>query len=346
MLNLEKIKRFFSKWDLNKSLIVIGVLALILVVVFLFWWQSKEIEVNKDGNGKIIENLPRGPISGLPCENADRRPVAIMIAADPETRPLSGISEAEIVFEMPVTPNGITRFMAVFQCKNPTEIGSIRSARNDFIPLASGLKSIYVHWGGEKEALQKLNNHIIDNIDGMKYDGTVFYRKKGVPMPHNGFTNLEQITNQARKLNYNLDNSFAGYPHEEKEFKKNISNLVNEVSIDYPTPYNIRWVYDSQKNNYKRYRGEEPEIDKNKNEQVSVGVIVVVKTTSKYLSKDYISVKTEGGGEALIYQGGVLINAKWQKDPTTIDSKLYFYDNDGKEITFLPGKIWVNYTAQ
>lgn len=342
-VNFRKIKKFYLNWNLNKSIVTIGVLVLILMVIFFIWWQSKEINIDKDDNGKIIENMPRGPISGLPCENADRRPISIMIAADPETRPLSGINEADIVFEMPVTPNGITRFMAVFQCNNPAEIGSIRSARNDFIPLAAGFKSIYAHWGGEKEALQKLNNHIIDNIDAMKYDGTVFYRKKSVPMPHNGFTNLEQITDQAQKLGYDLDNSFAGYPHEEKEFKKNISNLVNEINIDYPTPYDIKWVYDNQENNYKRYRGEEPEIDKNKNEQVSVGVIVVVKTTSKYLSKDYISIETQGSGEAIIYQNGISTAAKWQKDQANLDSKLYFYDNDGKEINFRSGKIWVNY---
>lgn len=318
-----------------------GVVTLILVIIFFVWWQKAEIEIKNLGGNKTIDNLPRGSISGLPCENSTRRPISIMMAADPETRPLSGINEADIVFEMPVTPNGITRFMVIFQCYDPSEIGSIRSARNDFIPLAAGFKSIYAHWGGEREALQKLNSDIIDNIDAMKYEGTVFYRKNGVPMPHNGFTTLTKIIGQSQKLNYGLNNEFDGYIHEEKDLKKNISNLVNNIKVDYPAPYNIQWIYDSQSDNYKRYRGDKPEMDKNNNEQVSARVVAVIKTTSKYLSKDYISIETQGNGEATIYQGGTLISGKWQKDPVNLDSKLYFYDNEGKEINFLPGKIWV-----
>ncbi|OGM96807.1 MAG: hypothetical protein A2816_00305 [Candidatus Yanofskybacteria bacterium RIFCSPHIGHO2_01_FULL_39_44] len=340
-INLKKIKNFVLNWDLNKLLAVIGVLALIIVIVFFIWWQGAEIEIKNLVGGKKIDNLPKGVISGLPCENSNHRPISIMMAADPKTRPLSGISEADIVFEMPVTPNGITRFMAIFQCNNPSEIGSIRSARNDFIPLAAGLKSIYVHWGGEREALQKLNGHIIDNIDAMKYEGTVFYRKNGILRPHNGFTDLARIIDQSQKLGYELNNSFGGYLHEEKTTKKSISNLTNEIKIDYLDPYSVKWIYDSPEDVYKRDRDGKPELDRNTNEQVSVKVVVVIKTTSQYINQDYISVKTQGDGEAIIYQGGISIPGKWQKDPSVLDSKLYFYDNKGGEIKFLPGKIWV-----
>jgi len=329
------------KLTLNKILVVTGSIALILIVVFWFWWGNKEIEIKNEKISAITSNFPRSPISGIPCENANRRPISIMMAADPETRPLSGINGADIVFEMPVTPNDITRFMAVFQCQDPIEIGSIRSARNDFIPLASGLGSIYAHWGGEREALQKLNGHIIDNIDAMKYEGTVFYRKKGIPMPHNGFTDLVKITNQAEKLDYGLTNTFSGYLHEEKELKKNISNIAEEIKIDYASPYNIRWAYSTQDDEYKRFRGGKPEIDQNNDSQVSTKVIVVMKTKSQYLSKDYIAVDTQGDGEALIYQGGTVSAGRWKKDPTALDSKLYFYDASGGEVNFLPGKIWI-----
>lgn len=334
--------RFFN---INRVLIIAGALALILVVVFWFWWGNKEIEINNRGISTLKNDSQKSPISGIPCENANRRPISVMMAADPETRPLSGINEADMVFEMPVTPNGITRFMAVFQCNEPAEIGSIRSARNDFIPLAYGLGSIYAHWGGEKEALEKLENHVMDNINAMKYEGTVFYRKKGVPMPHNGFTDISKITDQAGKLGYSLKNTFIGYPHKEEMIKKNLSNIADEVKVEYPYPYNVKWVYDSQKGEYKRYRGGQPEMDRNMNERVSARVVAVIKTTSKYLSKDYISVETEGNGEAVIYQGGVSFSARWQKDPSALDSKLYFYDNNGEEIKFLPGKIWVEIVA-
>lgn len=331
----------FKKLTLNKILIVTGFIALILVIVFWFWWGNKQIDIKNDGTNDAVSNPPKSYISGVSCDNYNRRPISIMMAADPETRPLSGISEADMVFEMPVTPNEITRFMAVFQCQDPIEVGSIRSARNDFIPLALGLGSIYAHWGGEREALQKLNGHIIDNVDAMKYEGTVFYRKRGAPMPHNGFTDLDKVIDQAKKLDYSLENVFSGYLHEEKKLKKSISNIAEEIKIDYVFPYNVSWIYDGKDNEYERFRGNKPEVDRNNESRVSAKVVVIMKTKSKYLSKDYIAVETQGSGEALIYQGGTMITGRWQKDSTVLNSKLYFYDSSGSEIKFLPGKIWI-----
>ena len=188
-------------------------------------------------NGISIVNkdeVLKSPITGLDCPSADVRPIAVMLASDPEARPLSGISQADMVFEMPVDPTGITRFMAVFQCEKPKEICSVRSARNDFIPLAAGLDTIFAHWGGELGVLEKLDARIIDNVDAMKYEGTVFYRKAGVGPPHDGFTNLDLLTKKAQDLKYDFKNSFPGYPHQEKEPKKNLSNLIDQISVNYP----------------------------------------------------------------------------------------------------------------
>src|SRR3989344_2746761 len=207
------------KLSLNKILIGAGAVALVFVVAFFVWW-NKEITITglnplKDTSG------PKSSIAGLDCVNAERRPMAVMLAGDPETRPLSGLGQADMVFEMPVTPNGITRFMAVFQCEEPKEIGSIRSAREDFIPLAASLGAIFAHWGGEKEALDKLDGGIIENIDAMKYEGTVFYRKNSMPRPHNGFTTIDLLLDKAEALGYDSGDTFQGYAHGRDEVKRN-----------------------------------------------------------------------------------------------------------------------------
>lgn len=335
----------FKKLTLNKILLFTGVIALVLVVVFWFWWGDKEINItNRRTTQDIKENLPRSSISGIPCENYNRRPLAVMLSSDSETRPLSGISMADIVFEMPVTPGGVTRTMALYQCEEPEEIGSIRSAREDFIPLAAGLDSILVHWGGEKEALKKLNNRIIDNIDAMVYEKSYFLRKKSIPQPHNGFTDLKRLMQGVNDLKYAADHRFTGYLHSDKAIPKNIVNFFDNIFIDYPHPFNVRWDYDKKSSTYKRSRGEKPEIDRNNGKQVVTSVIAVIRTGSKPLSKDYLSVTVTGGGSAAIFQNGTKINGTWQRGAGLAD-KLFFYDNEGKEIEFTPGKIWVEIVA-
>lgn len=318
---------------------------LIFVVIFVIWW-NKEIVIN-DGISIISKNeIGKSLITGLDCSDADFRPIAVMLASDIETRPLSGISQADIVFEMPVDPTGITRFMAVFQCEKPKEIGSVRSAREDFVPLAAGLKAIYAHWGGEHGVLEKLDNHIVDNINALKYEGEIFYRKKRVRPPHNGFTNLDLLTKTAQGLKYDLKNIFPGYSHQKEKPKKNLSNLIDQINVNYLGRYFVNWVYDSDTNLYNRFRDSSAEVDKDNSQVVKAGVVVIMNTTSKFLREQYISVDVQGDGEAQIYQNGGVIMGKWKKDPARLDSKLYFYDDSRKEIEFAPGKIWVEIVAK
>lgn len=323
----------------NKAIFIVSFIALIFVLVFVFWW-NKEIVVSK--NSVNNPNGPKSSISGISCDRVGDRPIAVMLAGDKETIPLSGIGQADMVFEMPVTPNGITRFMAVFQCETPKEIGSVRSSRIDFIPLARGLKAIYAHWGGEHEALDELNKGIINNIDAMKYEGSVFYRKRGVPQPHDGFTSFDLLYKKSEELAYDLKDNFVDYPHKEK-VDRNLSNLADSINVGYPDPFNATWIFDSATNVYKRNRNGQPEVNKNTNEQVSASVVVLMRTKITFWRDQYMRVNVTGQGVAQVFEGGIVINGKWKKDSE--DSKLGFYDQDGKEIKFLPGKIWVEITS-
>lgn len=328
-----RINSYFKKLDMNKMIVIVGIAAGAFLIAFLLWWQwdSNIIGIKNE------DQRPRASLTGLACDNYSKRPVAVMMASDPVARPLSGLNQADIVIEMPVTPNGITRMMAIFQCEEPDEIGSVRSAREDFITFVKGFKAIYAHWGGERGALNKLDNGITDNIDAMKYEGTVFYRKNSVPRPHNGFTTIELLDNKAEDLGYGSTDTFPGYLRTEEKLERNLSNIVETITVNYKSPYDVKWVYDGKMNTYKRIRGGEAEIDKNTGDQVQTNIIALMHTTSKVLSIDYISVDTVGEGEAEFYQNGIKTSGTWKN----IDDNLRFYDTNGQEMKFVPGKIWI-----
>ena len=84
-----------------------------------------------------------------------RRPLAVMIENHLDSRPQSGLMNADIVYEA-IAEGGITRFMAVFYC-NATrtstqkyDVGPVRSARTYFLDLASEYADypLYAHVGG------------------------------------------------------------------------------------------------------------------------------------------------------------------------------------------------------
>jgi hypothetical protein len=313
-------------------------------IAWIFWWFS---------GGKIVishseqDSSLKSNITGLACPNANRRPIAVMLASDPVARPLSGVSQADIVFEMPVTPNGVTRYMTVFQCQQPTEIGSVRSARDGFLPLVAMLDAIYAHWGGEAGALAQLNKHILDNIDALKYEETYFFRKKGIKPPHNGFTTYEKLVAGAEKLKYPLElqePSFS-FSHSSAQPAKNLANIVHSISIAYSSPYDVRWEFDEKENTYKRFRNGTPEIDATTHTPVTADVVIVLESTAKPFSDQYVSVATQGNGKATIYQQGISISGTWQKDSTRLDAPLLLIDGKGHTIPLAEGTLWVLFTT-
>jgi hypothetical protein len=321
-------------------LVIAAVIASGVVGMLLMYWLLGGTSIVITNNPPDAASGPVAALTGLPCPRHASRPVAVMLASDPEARPLSGISQADMVFEMPVTPNGITRMMAVFQCHEPEEIGSIRSARSDFIPLAQGIDAILVHWGGEKAALEALDGGIMDNVDALKYEGTTFYRKKGAPAPHNGFTTLDLVGERSARLGYRATTSLDPYVRTgTRTEQRNLGSLVGEVSMPWLQDMDVRFVYDAATGTYLRSRGGEPEMDEANGRQAYANVVVVMETRSHDPDDQYMRVDTVGNGVATIWQDGGRISALWKKERAT--DMLQFTDRSGAPIPLGRGIIWI-----
>jgi hypothetical protein len=84
-----------------------------------------------------------------------RRPLVVMIENHVDSRPQSGLNNADIVYEAN-SEGGISRYMAVFYCNvvkgasNKYDVGPVRSARTYFLDLASEYSDypLYTHVGG------------------------------------------------------------------------------------------------------------------------------------------------------------------------------------------------------
>ncbi|MBI1888347.1 MAG: DUF3048 domain-containing protein [Candidatus Spechtbacteria bacterium] len=277
-------------------------------------------------------------LTGILCEHFSRRPFAVMIAEDREARPLSGIGMADLVIEMPVVTGSITRMMAIFVCEDPKEIGSVRSARHDFIPLAQGYDAIFAHWGGSARSLEELGKGVIDNLDALPNKFEAFYRKDGVPAPHDGFTSMARLENAARSLGYRMDSKFEGYNFLSSP-PRGILLSGKKISIEYRNPYAVFYEYNAQTNAYLRSRGGAKEIDLLMDRQVEAKNVVIMRAKSRQIGGGYNDVDILGGGEAVVYRNGEEIKGTWVKKESR--DALRFFNGAGEEISFVPGKIWI-----
>jgi len=333
---------------MRKKIKIILIVIIILAIAGLCFWFFGGRNVEVSSNNGQQEQKPENtsginPITGEKCGNYDRRPIAVMMANDAINRPLSGISQADIVVEMPVITGGVTRIMAIFGCETPQEIGSVRSARHDYIPLALGFDAIYAHWGGSHFAYDQLNKGIIENIDAMTDQYQAYYRTADKEPPYNGFTSLERLISTAKKFKYSLENEFVGYPHLKNPKSKLTSpNTGGKLTIGYGGEFRVSYSYNKEENVYQRYRTNLRETDKNNGNQVEVSVVAVMRAESYMIEvPNYNEVDVQGEGEAKVYQNGEEIKGIWKKTGNYTNSKLTFLDQNGDEIEFTPGKIWI-----
>lgn len=354
----------------HKIRIILGLILLLALVYFSKngVFGKNDYEINNDKQNTIIsapepsviiknEETKKENIDELSdeavtsygqesCQDSTRRSIAVMMPTDAITRPLSGISQADIVFEMPVIQDGITRLMAVYGCNVPTEIGSIRSARHDYIDLAHSVDAIYVHWGGSHYALDRLKDGLTDEIDALVNPSNVFYRKNNIPAPHNGFTNGEKILAIAEKLKFRMENKFKGFQRmdcekESGESAKCKGATDGTLKIGYPGEFRVEYKYDASANSYQRSRGGKKEIDRNNKKQVTAKNVVVMYSQTKQIERDYNDVELDGQGKAEFYINGRKIDGVWKMVSTSVAALLHFYNSSGEDIKFATGNIWV-----
>lgn len=288
------------------------------------------------------------PFSGVQCDNYNHRPIGVMLAGDNAARPLSGISQAEIVVEMPVISGSVTRLMGVFQCNFPNEVGSVRSARHDYISLVRGWDAIYAHWGGSHFALDEIASGIrwtgenlgpVNNVDGRFASRTTF-RKSEIPAPHNAFFNLQKVVEYSQQQGYSLENTFEGYSfltdEKTQEFQ---SGQKGTLYVGFGGVFATSWKYNPDTNEYVRFWSGQEDKDRATKEQVTPKNIIVFKALSQQIEGQYNTVGIYGEGEAWFYMNGKEIKGKWEKED--FKAPLVFKDENGEDMRLVPGQTFI-----
>lgn len=295
----------------------------------------------------IVEEKPRyvAPLSGeLVEEEVTQRPIMVTINNHPDARPQSGIGSADIVYEM-VAEGNVTRFLAVFQSELPEAIGPVRSARDYFIEMAQGLDAFYVAHGYSPEAKQLLSSGVVDNINGMQYDGTLFYRSTDRYAPHNSYITSDNIKVGAEKIGasllYNKKISQAFY-NEEESVKIGTEAKRFDVRYGSNESFHSSYVYNKESNLYERSSGGIVTIDALTNEPIELANVLVLEMP-QYTIDNYgrQSLDLKAGGKAYVFQNGYVHEVQWENH----DGQLVAVNMDGSLVQLVAGKTWVHFVS-
>lgn len=265
------------------------------------------------------------------------RPIAAFVENSPDARPQSGLDKADIVYEI-LAEGQITRFVALYQSKEPDTIGPIRSARPYLLDIAKDYDAIIAHAGGSVDALNKIANEGLPNLSELVH-GQYFTRESFRRPPHNVYTNLAELRRGAKdrdfRANYNLPELIF-----EEEAIENIDldgRDANEIGITYSNIYQVKYRYDKVSEEYGRFMNNSPHSDMTTNTQIKAKNLFVVYARHRTLDGEgRLAIDLRSTGKAQVIQMGKANEAIWRYEGGLIR----FYIN-GEEVKYLPGNSWI-----
>lgn len=336
------------------GLIVFCVITFLVLILFYFFGNrlvNKLLFKNKNQAGladkEIVEN------KNVVCENCVRRlldgvmvekgkenimPFAAMIENHIDARPQTGIAKANLVYEAEAE-GGITRFLAVFDGLVEVEkIGPIRSARSYYLDWAEELSALYVHCGGSPEALARIINEDVFDLNEF-YKGKYFYRDSDRPAPHNVYTASNNIK-EYMETSRNSVKAYSPWLFKDENIPASEKISSTTLTIKYlSSEFMVEWKYDKEKNEYRRFMGGAAHNEVN-GEEIRAKNIIVQYVKAEVIDDDKrLKVETIGTGKAIICLDGLCQKGRWEKRDKSERTKFY-YEN-GEEAEFNAGKTWV-----
>lgn len=306
--------------------------------------EQKETVEKEDTKEISHEGQALSPLTGewIDEEEADRRPIAIMINNHKRAIPQSGIGQAGILYDVPVE-GGINRLLAIFQEIDDEQIGPVRSARHYFLDMAFDYDAIYVHYGHSPQAEQAYNSLQSPHLEGLSYLDTIMcWRDPSREAPHNVYTNEEKLLAAWDTVGYRKEMkndwkymfSFNDMDIELKNGKK-----AEKITIPYSYYQTSSFEYVPNKKVYKRFQFNEPHIDANTREQLTFKNIIIQFANVYQIPGDSygrLNIDLVGKGEGIYITDGRQIPIHWAKQGHYTPTE--WTDDMGNPLNINPGK--------
>lgn len=276
--------------------------------------------------------------------NSNTRPFAVVVNNSAvAVKVQTGLQSAYMVYEIPVE-GGLTRLLAFYKDIDDLTIGTIRSARHNFLDYAWEQDAIFVHYGWSHYAKDDIIKTKINNVNGLS--DTAFWREnpENLASEHTAYTSLSKIREFSKTKKYNMTTDKGLV----LKYNTNMINLeslenakqANHISIPSNGSSNTTYVYDKENQIYKRLVNGKENIDYNTKKQITVKNIIVQKINTKMASDNhYWDLETVGNGEGFYITNGYSVPITWKKASRT-EKTCYNY-LDGSEVTLSDGNTFI-----
>ena len=286
---------------------------------------------------------PICPLSGKrPSDRAtlERPAVAVKVENNPVAYPLSGLQEAEVVYEE-VVEGGITRFMALYHCTDASTIGPVRSTRIVDGPIVRPITRLLAAAGGNAIVRRHLRKDQVIILDELNSGDAMRRVDRGsVSIEHT-------LYGDSKKLRALGEKRFDNPPPQDlftfgdPEGK---GRRMREVSLRFSNATTVTYTW--RKGRWMRFDDGRPLLDPS-GKQIGVDNVLVERHEVNY-SKHVADIAgnfsieiadTTGRGQALLLRDGRAYRGRWVRK--TEKEPVRFRTQSGEPLSLRPGTTWV-----
>lgn len=326
---------------------------LTIVLLLIAGCSSKE----KESNALPLKEKGEEKKINIIDMDSNTRPYAVVINNFPSAvKVQSGLQEAYIVYEFPIE-GGMTRSLALYKDKKDVKIGTIRSARHDYLDYALENDAIFVHYGWSYTAREDIAKLGINYIDGNSSDPSPFWREnpEGLATEHTVYTNLSKIIDYNTNTKGYRDTTDVKpslkYTTEEVNLKDYDDAIIaNNIELSYSGAFKESFSYNVETARYDRYVNGQAHTDYFTKKQYNCKNIIVVLLDWGYVTdhadaagNNYLDLYNVGKGKGYYITNGYAKEINWSKETRNSQTKYTYLD--GTEVDINDGNTWIMFES-
>lgn len=323
---------------LRGSIALVG-LALLLAACSLPATLPKVLKPTATTEAKLVAC----PLTGAPAPRGgvpQRPALAVKVDNYPQARPQSGLDQADVVFEEPVE-GAITRYVAVFQCDSPAQVGPIRSARNIDVGILGQLgRPLLVSVGGIAPVLDNIARSPITEFD-LRIKGSVSLHPSGRFAPYDTYSPAASL--------WGLDPSDTTPPPPLFSYSPALpaGTAASTIAIPFSDTSNVVWRYNPTLQLFQRFYGTAPDLlaDGAQNSATNVIVQFVQLSYGPWVENSEGGLEVQANlyenasGTAEVFRNGIDVAGTWRR--SALNEPTQYLSASGAPIALAPGRTWV-----
>jgi Protein of unknown function (DUF3048) N-terminal domain/Protein of unknown function (DUF3048) C-terminal domain len=326
--------------ELRQIIAIVGGIAALAVGAFIVLSGDAD-EV--PGLGRVLAP-PTCPLTGVEPRNdalLERPAVAVKIENASVAYPLSGLEDADVVYEE-LVEGGITRFMAIYHCSDSPKVGPVRSARLVDAAIMTPTTKILAFSGANAPVMKALGQADVVQVTETAAGGAM----KRIPRP--GLTSEHTLyadTDAVRKIGAKkFSDPPPGDQYEAGELQ-GPSKKATSVEINFSGATSVtyrfakgRWLRSQNGSSFEDDSGKQITVE---NVLIEEHEVNLSESIVDVAGNPSVEIEDEtGSGRAVLFRNGRAITGRWTRE--SVEGGVSFKTKSGDQMVFAPGSIWIH----